>query len=89
MAYIITRTKRHVKTAPIAAEKYSGNKVLKKDTMQGAERFNELIDFYIQKSEHEETKKHDAINYNPIISTPHTVVLPVSSTKRVKRHNSN
>ena len=39
----INRTRRCVKTSPIITEGYLRNEVLKKDTMQGADRLNELV----------------------------------------------
>ena len=73
MGCIIIRTRRHAKTTPIAADEYLRNKVSKEDTSQGADRFYELVDWYMKLYELKEgTKKLDAINYDPVMSNLHT-----------------
>ena len=46
MDCIITRTKIHVRSTPIKAEDYLRKEVLKKSTLQAADKFNELADHY-------------------------------------------
>ena len=89
MGCIITRMRTHAKTTIITAVEYLRNKVLKKDTLQEADRFNKCLYCYMNICECGEPKKPDINNYNPVMSTLHMEPLPLLSIRGEKRQNRN
>ena len=86
MYCIVTSTTKHIKTTPTTAQEYLRNEESKKNTSQEADIFDIWVDQYPQIYEYVEPKKADTVNYDPVTSTPHTQLLPITSTSRAKIH---
>ena len=57
--------------------------------MQGADRFDKLIDLYMKLDEHDEPTKAKTVHHDPIMSTLHIETLPLPPIRRVKGCNRN